>query len=665
LAVFNIWFAGTGAYFFVRRLGASRAAAFLSGLAFAGSGIMQLVIEQWGVSSVYAWLPWVLYTADRALEERHLGWTAAAAAAIALQLVAGHVQYAVYTLFVLGIWVLWRVGVPLRQRAMRLVLEYAARSVVIVALGVGAALIHLAPLLELSALSGRAGGRVSSNSPPLYELLRSVAPQFFGDGGHVGSPLVFNDLWYAGVVALVLAIVALVLRPHSQVYLWTGLAVFAVAVAYGLGPFLYVRWLPGLNGMLPIRIGYVFVFAVAVLAAFGLDVCIASFRGTQRGVAWLTAALAAGLLVIGLAAALREGTGDPALRTLQAEQLTRASTIWLLTVAILAAVARASPRVGRGYARGLAMLPAIVLMADLATAVPQYNTFVAPEKVIPASPAVEWLHSQQEPGRVLGRGVGAEQPVFVPNVQMLYGFPSVAGYDSLHTRDYEDFWAAMDASVNRGASSTPYSNVFVRPQAYNSPAASLLGVRYVASTVPLTRAAGFSLAYNDEILIYRREQSLPRAFFVSAAEVLDRDALVARLADPTFDPTASVLLNVAEEPPVRPAPPGSAGTVRAEITASTLNIIAVRVEAPTDGWLVLGDANYPGWSATVNGEPTRVYSAYLALRAVPVGTGQNIVRFEYVPSTFNFSVPVSIGSLAVIVALAMAGVRERVRKLRT
>jgi hypothetical protein len=50
---------------------------------------------------------------------------------------------------------------------------------------------------------------------------------------------------------------------------------------------------------------------------------------------------------------------------------------------------------------------------------------------------------------------------------------------------------------------------------------------------------------------------------------------------------------------------------------------------------------------------------------VPVGTGQNIVRFEYVPSTFNFSVPVSIGSLAVIVALAMAGVRERVRKLRT
>ena len=61
----------------------------------------------------------------------------------------------------------------------------------------------------------------------------------------------------------------------------------------------------------------------------------------------------------------------------------------------------------------------------------------------------------------------------------------------------------------------------------------------------------------------------------------------------------------------------------------------------------------------MNGEPARVYSAYLALRAVPVGRGQNVVRFDYTPATFRFSVQVSAASLVVIAICGGVGLRRR------
>ncbi|HET9495831.1 MAG TPA: YfhO family protein, partial [Chloroflexia bacterium] len=441
LVVFNIWFAGFGAYLFTRRLAVGRCAAFIAGVAFAGSGIMQLVIELWGVSSVYAWLPWVMYFTDRALTERHSGWTAAAASAVALQLVAGHLQYAVYTLFLLGVWVLLRMATDGRAVGPARVAEYAVRSAGIAALGVGAALVHLAPLFELSGLSGRAGARVSSNSPPLSSMLRSLAPQFFGDGGTTGSPLVFNDLWYAGVPALILAVLALFARPRGVVWLWAGLGAVAVAVGYGIGPFLYARWLPGLSGMLPIRIGYLFVFAVAVLAALGVDAYMRLHAKRPRS-AFLTLGLVLTLVTLALVGALglRAETSDAALGALQDQQAARAasiSAVTLIALAIVTGILRKSPWRRKAVFASIALLAALQ-MADLATAVPDYNSYVRPEAIMPASPAVEWLRARSAEGRVLGRGVGSEQPVLVPNVQLLYGLQSVAGYDSLHTRDYED-----------------------------------------------------------------------------------------------------------------------------------------------------------------------------------------------------------------------------------
>ena len=59
--------------------------------------------------------------------------------------------------------------------------------------------------------------------------------------------------------------------------------------------------------------------------------------------------------------------------------------------------------------------------------------------------------------------------------------------------------------------------------------------------------------------------------------------------------------------------------------------IAIRVDAPEGGYLVLTDTFYPGWQATVDGTATNIVPAFHAFRAVPVSTGFHDVIFIYWP----------------------------------
>jgi len=674
LALANIWIAGAGMYLLCRHLHTSRTGAFVAALGFAGSGMLQLAIELPGPATPYGWLPWMLLATDRALEVGTPRRVALAALACGIQLVSGNLQWAIYSYFALALWVAWRSRGSFLQREWR-----NLRSTFLVALGtlvggLALAAVHLAPVLEMVALSNRSETVVSSHSAPLTDLLRLLMPQYFGiSGSGVGAPLVFNDLWYVGIGLLVLALLSVVLPCDGSKWFWCGVALFAVCVAYGIGPFLYVRWLPGLSGLVPSRIGYLFIFSVCLLAAFGFDAWTAACKRSPRWAAIvLLAAISLAAIACLFARLYATGTVSPSLLSLRGQQIARAI---LLLVGVTFALIL--PLLGSFLKRvwneetvvtRLSHLAAsasfiVVLILDLLSIAPAYNEYTDATELAPRSPAVDWLTSQPGLGRVLGLGINDKPAVLVPNVQTLFGFQSVAGYDSLHTARYEAFWSEVDPSVRPVGNSTPYSNVFVRPQAYTSSMATLLNVKYVASAADLIAPVGLKKIYTGEISIYENERTLPRAFVLDTAAVIPRARILDTMVSPTFDAAHTLLLESEESPPLLPAgtglhtPPGVAA-----ITRYGRNSVQIVADMARPGWLVLGDQIYPGWSASVDGQSQRVYTADYLLRAIHVQEGHHTIVFTFLPSNYGLTLAISVVTCFVSLLLIVGNGRPFKRK---
>jgi len=75
------------------------------------------------------------------------------------------------------------------------------------------------------------------------------------------------------------------------------------------------------------------------------------------------------------------------------------------------------------------------------------------------------------------------------------------------------------------------------------------------------------------------------------------------------------------------------------------------------GYLVLNKLYYPGWNATVDGNPADVYRANYAFSAIPIGPGKHRIMFYYSADIVKLGGLISLFSL--IIAMAGFGVLWR------
>ena len=73
------------------------------------------------------------------------------------------------------------------------------------------------------------------------------------------------------------------------------------------------------------------------------------------------------------------------------------------------------------------------------------------------------------------------------------------------------------------------------------------------------------------------------------------------------------------------------------------------MNTPRDGYLVLTDAYYPGWVATVDGQPANIERADILFRAVKIPAGQHRVEFRYQPQSFIIGAAISIGTMVILI----------------
>ncbi|PYR93284.1 MAG: hypothetical protein DMF84_09845 [Acidobacteria bacterium] len=643
--------AAHGAYSLARRFGADRTGAVLAGIAFAGSGYIACQLKHLAIVSTVVWLPVGLVLLDRALGDdaisraRRALLLATFGLVFAQQVLSGFPQSAYICALVYAAFALFRALVDRRRfGSLPAWLPVLSGVGVATALGAAAGAVVLLPLFELGKVSDRAEalGWVWSTRlaywPP--NVLTFLLPYIHGDisnNTYVGPPFFWEDYGYVGAATFLLAIYGAVRERRRPA---VAFAILMTLVAY-----LFV-----LGQATP-------VFHVAYLLVPGMKM----FRFPTRF-----------LIVVDLGLALLGAVG---LTRLRADLL--------------------STRVASAFRRKAPTLIAVAICAgtalDLFVHQPRQNPMVSARDWLAAPPAVNTIRADTMRPRTF---TPRHRDLHRRSFQFAQGWTNVNPYyelrDVLAPNTGGGFWNTPSADCYAGIAATWYVNLWGDHNREGSLVSLLMyydleggmlrihpalprvlrtyGVTHVLSPFPQQEAVLTPVSHDGIAYVYRVDGAA-RARFVRAARRVtnDRDA-AGRLLAADFDPDREILLHDAPDS-IRPSvgerdASSNAGAGRAVITREDARHIVIDAEAPADGFLLLADTFYPGWTAQVDGNGTPVYRANISVRGIRLPKGRHDVRFTYDAPGFVRGLWITMLAVSALIvwAGAAAYVDRRVRR---
>lgn len=631
LSIFHIWWAGAGMYTYLRAH-AGRMASLLGAIAFMFSDLFITHFGNLNLIAVAAWLPWVFWAYERALTRREMRWAAVGGALLGIGTLAGHLQITLFIGLALAIYTALDA-----LTSGRSLLAACAPLALTAAAAMGLAAVVLLPAWEITRYTARASwdyGQTVGFSLSPAQWVGLLAPGFFGRG-----PQFHWGLWprvevgYMGILPLVLAVLALAMRRQRREWAWAGLALAAFLFALGIYSVPH-GWLtalvPGLGQLrAPARFIFVFNFAVAALAASGLDALLGAWDAPARAgftLAWRMlkrfAAFAWAVAVpLAYLALLLGQDRDPTVFARLSVALI--SVVFFAAFLALSLLLLAARRLGWAKAETLGALALLLTFTDLASS-GAYNDLSPqdPARGFSAHPGlIAFLQAQAGPFRIDTRT--DIDRLWQPSTALVYGLEDVHGVaNPLTLAAPARYWEGMGSR--------------------SSPLYDFLNVGFVVARKDVALDwSKFELAYDGdaELNVYRNRRALPRAFLVHrAVRVADAEAAWAALHAPGFDPATTVVIE--EGQPLEGAE-GDGGHVA--FLSRGLNNMELTVQASGPGYLVLSEVYYPGWQAEVNGRPAPVLRANYAFRAVAIpAAGTYRVHLRYAPRSFRVGAALSL-----------------------
>lgn len=676
-------FAIAGTYLFARRLELPRAPALLSGMLYAFSGYMVAITNNLLYLMAAATFPWAFWAADRFFSSPSILSATIAALCASLVLYAGDSQSFVVCCTLLVALAFWRSTGPAPIRRAGLAL-----GLMLLTAAVSAA--QLLP--ALSVLRGSKAGEQTlkiaqtwSFHPlrildlligPLFKLplvgpdakaicrrlLEADMDTLWVDSVYLGAPAfalgglalwTFRKNVRAQLIAVgLLALVVLSLGKYAGLYEWL----------YRLVPL----WRPF---RYPEKLLPYALFTAALAAGAGLKVALESVSARRRA-AWVLSAVAAGCF--GLAAieyfaapverfvlpAVWSGMPPPAAVKGIGSAFVRFSVATGLTAAVGALILGA---IRRSELAGTLM---VLTFAGSQYAInePVYElTF--PVVLETPSAFVERIREAEGAPALGGYRVGsAVESYSLPKVEgtsTVDRMALVAAY-ALEP-DIPAFWGLESFNGYLPAASSRYADLTKQGRVFWTRHLGLMSGRYVSLNADTFAEIGGAadVVVSENVLLnmvlLRNPLALPRAYFTHERCAGDSRSLLRLMRSRGFETTREALIECPEVSPPVPAgdPPGTV-----EIASYAPEEVRVRVQARQTGLLVLTDAYYPGWTATVDGEPAEILPTNHALRGVRVEAGSREVVFRYRTPGLAVGVLFSLLTLAAGLALGLLRCRR-------
>lgn len=617
-------FAALGGLWLGRQLGRSWSAASLVGLGFALSGFLVAHVTYAGMHAVAAWTPWLLGLALDLSRPRRAGLFGLAVATV---LLAGHPQVAVIAL--LGALVVYLSTVRQQPRS----LIWAGLGAL---LGLGIASPQLLASWELVGFSAREGGVDAAfagmGSLPPWEAINAVLPRFWGWERPADIPLTYvhkgaayfgtgenhwEDLFYLGWPVALLA--AMSLRRRGE-WLWKGLLVGAFLLMLGRYTPVYAlfRLLPGMDHFrFPVRFSLLLTLAALVLASGSFE-RLDQDRG--RLFRWSLVSLVL-LLGAGLAGLALLPLVEPHLMRALVEQPERAQAFlegmrwngsWgLLLPALSLGSMAALARFGRGWLRPGVLL---VLALDLSASLFGYNPRVSPEAASPPD-AARLLATSPHRVTVLDRVQPKEldTPLMSASLGLVWGTRDLIVLSPLLLPRHEELLAAAGLDVG-----LEHGQVKVQALQQQLDVARRFALGHLLTTHDL--GPEFGLVHQEgPVRLYALAEPLDRLRVVGCDRVGGLEELL------QADPESMVISPESLDLPCSLKDWSVATVVDQD------ELLRAEVQLDAAGVLVVADTWYPGWEATVDGQPAPVLRVDHDFRGLRLEPGDHRVELRYRP----------------------------------
>jgi hypothetical protein len=610
-----------------RKLGAASAPSLLLGVGIALASPFAARVAT-GMMPVYftlCWWPALLWLGACLQDQWSRGNAARLAAVVALAVLAGNPPILFVEMFGLFVFLLFRLGWPKDASALRLMLGNHLGLAFAGLLGFGIASAQLLPFAELISQGNRplhsAGFAVANGMPPA-SWLSLIFPTSVALG-----PNWEYDL-YCGLVPLFAALGALFMGRDRNVRALLGLGLAGALLSVGdRAPFLgwVVHLVPGASALrLPSRYGIWFATALLGLASIALS------RRAPRPLPMILGGF-------GVAAAwivwLRPYVGGSAGHVV----LYYAIHLGALGIAALLVAAWHLRARWPQLAGAIGCMLGIFCAVDWAWAIwlqaPVYSQygFRTDEKA---------AHAYLDGRGLLAAGTPPPRISFNPedlceDSGMTVGFSTFNSYSNPALSRVWNYLHVAAGVPESGAD-------FIRlPQAIDADPGRLDALNLVAQLGHRTGAFADLADPRD-----------PRAYLTYDAEVTAdwRAAEVTMAARRDFHRKA--LLEVGTAPPYAPVarPPASS----AEVFRFLPENVVVHTSSEAPAILVLAEAWYPGWRATIEGRGTVVFPVNGWMRGVVVPAGDHEVAFSYHSRLLPAGLGITAASLILLAGLALS-----------
>ena len=589
-----------------------------SGMAFFGT---------WPHGRSWSVLPFVLLAVRRVARDRNLRAAVLLTVAFVLLIVFGHPETMLHVVTIGAIYGVFEL-MPIRRASLRPML--LAISAGIIALLLTA--ITLLPFI--AALPWSFDYRIRQNPPPpatTHEISKAIRatflPYYGGASWHTPTSEWDFGLARAGSVILALALIASVrlLRRRDARF-------FAVLCAIGLlaswkappvDPFL--RLLPLFKIAFNDRLGFAATLSMSLLAAMAFDARAVRF---DRRIVIVVAALLA--IAAGSFWRMQLTLGvDPKL-------LLAGAAAEIIGIALL--FAALSTRSQRAAA-------AMIIMAIAAQRLVEDGNIhpTLPRRMFyPSVPLIAAV-----PCEPLFRFTAIGNMV-IPNVATMYGLEDVRGYSAMTFYPYIEtlgLWSAQQRT---------YHDV----SDLSLPFLSFLGVRHAITPRTMDPPPGWRVVADDRSSrLIENSRAIPRVFVPRRIRFTDSD-------DTTLKEMA-VATDFAEEAWVRAEGPATMiengeATLHVQRRGSNYDLDA---DARTASRIIISEAAWPGWRATIDGNRVPIEQANRAFLAIRIPSGHHHIRVVYLPDAFVWGRAISIGTLGMLTLASGITMRRRSRNL--